>query len=81
MKVRIKFFAAPREALGRAEMEKELPAGATVRDLVEQLAKEHPALCRYVPSMNLAVNRQYVDLDSTLRDGDEVACVPPVAGG
>jgi MoaD family protein len=81
MKVKIKFFAAPREAVGRSEIEQELPAGATVRQLLDELTTQHPVLCRYVEAMNMAVNRRYVDLDAELRDGDVVACVPPVGGG
>jgi MoaD family protein len=81
MKVKVKFFAAPREVIGRSEIEQELPAGATVRQLLDEILAQYPALCRHVEAMNMAVNRRYVELDAELRDGDTVACVPPVGGG
>jgi molybdopterin synthase sulfur carrier subunit len=81
MKVKVKFFAAPREAIGRSEVEQELPAGATVRELLDEIIAQYPVLCRHVETMNMAVNRRYVDWDAVLQDGDTVACVPPVGGG
>jgi len=81
MKVTVRFFAAPREAIGRSEIEQHLPEGATVRQLLDELTAQYPALHRYLETMNMAVNRHYVDLDVELRDGDVVACVPPVGGG
>ncbi len=81
MKVTVKFFAALREAVGKPEMERELPPGATVQDLLNLLTQEHPVLSRYVSHINVAVNRKYVDLQTTLQQGDEVACLPPVGGG
>jgi len=81
MKVTIRFFAAPREAIGRSEIEQELPEGATVRQLLDRIIAQYPVLCRHVEAMNMAVNRRYVELDARLQDGDTVACVPPVGGG
>jgi molybdopterin converting factor subunit 1 len=79
--VRVRFFAAPREALGMGETEQELPAGATVEDLIRRLVEEHPPLRPYTRFINVAVNRAYVGMQTELRDGDEVACLPPVGGG
>ena len=71
----------PRGRLSAAEIEQELPEGATVRQLVDEITVQYPVLCRYVEAMNMAVNRRYVDWDARLQDGDTVACVPPVGGG
>ena len=81
MKVRIKFFAALREGIGRTEVEQELPAGATVQDLMDSLAEQHPALRTHTAFIRIAVNRQYASLQTGLHEGDEVALVPPVGGG
>lgn len=81
MRVKVKFFAAPREAIGCSEIEQDLPAGATVRTLLDEIMAEYPVLSRHVEAMSMAVNRQYVGLDAELSDGDVVACVPPVGGG
>jgi molybdopterin converting factor subunit 1 len=81
MRVQVKFFAAPREAMGRGEIEQDLPPGSTVHELMGVLTAEYPVLARYADCINVAVNRKYVDLHTELQDGDEVACVPPVGGG
>ena len=79
--VRIKFFAAPREAIGTGEIEKEVPAGSTVGELIELLTKEYPGLRPYTRFISVAVNRAYVSMQTELHDGDEIACLPPVGGG
>jgi molybdopterin converting factor subunit 1 len=79
--VRVKFFAAPREAMGTGEIELEIPAGATVAGLLELLTEKYPVLREYVRFISVAVNRAYADVQTELRDGDEVACLPPVGGG
>lgn len=81
MKVRVRLFAGLREAAGTAEMEQELSAPARVQDLVDSLARQYPALRAGMGSVRAALNRQYVSLQAELRDGDEVALVPPVGGG
>jgi len=81
MRVKVKFFAAPREAMGRGQIEKEMPPGSTVQELMDLLTEEYPVLRRYISSINVAVNRKYANLQTGLHDGDEVACVPPVGGG
>ena len=80
MRVRLLFFASYAEAFGRTEQPLELPPGATVADCVAELRKD-PRATRLPPSPLVAVNQRYVRLDAPLSDGDEVALIPPVAGG
>ncbi len=79
MKVTIRCFAAVRELFGRDAFDVELDDGATVTDLERQLAAQHPDLARL--PYTRAVNRQYAAPDRVLRDGDEVALIPPISGG
>jgi molybdopterin converting factor subunit 1 len=79
--VRVRFFAAPREALDTGEIEMQIPPGTTVAELIERLTEEHPILRPYTRFLNVAVNRAYVGMQKELHDGDEVACLPPVGGG
>jgi molybdopterin synthase catalytic subunit/molybdopterin converting factor small subunit len=76
MRVRVRLFAGLRERLGMGENEMELPEGARARDVWEllELGPEPVGLA-------YAVNRQYVDRDHGLEDGDELAIIPPVSGG
>ena len=79
--IKVRFFAAPREALGKGEMEVTLPAGSTAADLIEHLKQEYPVLRAYTRFLSVAVNKAYVGWETELHDGDEVACLPPVGGG
>jgi molybdopterin converting factor subunit 1 len=79
--VRVKFFAAPREAMGTGKIELTIPAGATVAELLELLTEKYPVLRAYTRFISVAVNRAYVGMQTELHDGDEIACLPPVGGG
>ncbi|HET89445.1 MAG TPA: MoaD/ThiS family protein [Chloroflexi bacterium] len=79
--VRVKFFAAPREAVGAGQLERTVPAGTTVEELIRCLTEEYPILRAYTRFLSVAVNRAYVGMQTELHDGDEVACLPPVGGG
>jgi molybdopterin converting factor subunit 1 len=79
MCVRVRLFAAYREAAGTRELEVPLAPGARVSDLVDVLAVRLPALLS-APGL-VAVNQAYVRPDFELHDADEVAFIPPVSGG
>lgn len=81
MHVQVKLFAILRELKGQSELELEVPAGTTVAGLQEALFPLEARSGRFPRSMLYAVNREYAPLDRELRDGDEVAFVPPVSGG
>jgi molybdopterin converting factor subunit 1 len=81
MRVKVRLFAAAREALQQTEIEQELPHGATVGELLEMLAHDFPVLRSHMAVMKVAVNRRYAQTGAELHDGDEVACLPPVGGG
>jgi molybdopterin synthase sulfur carrier subunit len=92
MKIKVRAFASFREILGK-EIEMELKEGSTVRDLQEVLASSSPKLkeAAFDDSGNLLdyvllmINRKRIDPSNleraVLKDGDEVAIFPPVAGG
>ncbi|MGE5590453.1 MAG: molybdopterin converting factor subunit 1 [Bacillota bacterium] len=81
MKLHLRLFAAAADATGARRLDWELPDGATVADLRQALAERLPGLARLAPLVMVAVNREYVQPDHALRDGDEVALIPPVSGG
>lgn len=81
MKVKVRFFAAYREILGQRETEVELPKGARVSLLLANLIKEWPALSEVAAMSRFVVNQEFVSPDTLLEEGDEVAFIPPVAGG
>jgi molybdopterin synthase catalytic subunit len=68
-----------REALGQDTLELEVPAPATVAAVKAMLVERAPALARI--AVVCAVNRGYAAPEQQLRDGDEVAFIPPISGG
>ncbi len=81
MNVRVLYFASFKEAAGRDEESRGLAEGARVRDLWSELAREVPLFARFPAMPPAAVNREYADGDRSLAEGDEIAFLPPVAGG
>ena len=80
MKVEVLFFAAARERAGTDRESLEVPE-PTVGSLSRLLAERHPDLAPLLPRLRFAVNRAFVREDHVLAEGDEVALIPPVAGG
>ena len=72
--ITVKCFARYRAMLEFAEME--LPVVATVEELLQD-----PRIARLPADALLAVNQRFVDRTAALKDGDEVALMPPVSGG
>ncbi|MSP59023.1 MAG: molybdopterin converting factor subunit 1 [Myxococcales bacterium] len=81
MRIRVLYFAVVRERLKKDEELCELPAGATVADLLDQLSRCYPVVAGLRRHLQVARNRETARPDSPLCDGDEVALIPPVAGG
>ena len=80
MRIRLLLFASYAEALGRDEILLDLPAGATAGDALATV-RSRPGAERLPPKPMLAVNQRYAKADAVLAEGDEVALIPPVAGG
>ena len=72
---------ALREHVGRPELVLELAAGATPDTAWRQLVQDHPDLDMHRPGLAIAVNRHYGCFEDSLHDEDELAFIPPVAGG
>ena len=88
MRVRLLYFGVLRELAGGPEETVELAEGATVGELIEILRgrASNPSRSSTVDeglwrSLAVAVNREYSSLAVVLREGDEVALLPPVSGG
>jgi molybdopterin converting factor subunit 1 len=81
VKVRIRLFASFREAVGSGALAWDTLEGATVADVVAALRESYPGLGPAAEKALLAVNQEYVGADLRLRDGDELALIPPVSGG
>ncbi len=79
--VRVLLFATYAELAGRALVELTLPSPATVQDVLRRLRAALPG-AEWLPDQPLAaVNRSHARLSTPVRDGDEIAFLPPLAGG
>jgi molybdopterin converting factor subunit 1 len=81
VKIRARLFASFREAVGGGTLDLDVPEGATVSEVVATLRAQYPRLGPTAEKAMLAVNQEYVGGDLRLRDGDELALIPPVSGG
>ena len=81
MKVNVRLFAGLHDLPGKRDVVLELAEVATVLQLREQLAKEYPIVTPYLTTLVCAVDEEYVPAEHRLREGDEVALIPPVSGG
>jgi molybdopterin converting factor small subunit len=80
VRVRVLLFAGLAQRAGAREWTlDEVAAGATVGSLLERLRARHPFLSE-VP-FTIACDQRIVRADFELRDGAEVALLPPVSGG
>jgi molybdopterin synthase catalytic subunit len=81
MRVRVLVFGVLRDLIPETSAALELPEGARVRELLDHYRKSLAIPNDLWRSMAIAVNREYASVDSVLREGDEVALLPPVSGG
>ncbi|MGB2954408.1 MAG: MoaD/ThiS family protein [Anaerolineales bacterium] len=81
IKVQVLFFATIRAIIGLKEMEIELAAGSTVRDLKQKISEMYPHAGPAMESMLTAVNRIFSDDDTSLSDQAEIAFFPHISGG
>ena len=81
MTVNVKLFAIVRDRAGVGEFPLELREGATVAAAGRAIIERFPAIKEFEPRVAFAVNREYASRETVLRDGDELAVIPPVSGG
>ena len=81
MKVRVVLFGRAADQAGVREVELEVPAGASLRVVVERLAERHPAVAWLGRASRPARNQEYAAWDEAAEEGDELSFIPPVSGG
>jgi molybdopterin synthase catalytic subunit len=81
MRVTVLFFGVLKEMLSSESQTLALPAGSTVDAVLEHYRELLPQQPRLWSTLAIAVNQSYAVKGCLLRDGDEVALLPPVSGG
>jgi molybdopterin synthase catalytic subunit len=79
--VRARLFAMQRELAGTRELRLELPVGSTAGAAWDEVERRYPVLRPGRRYVRYARNGEYAPEDTELRDGDEIAFIPPVSGG
>src|SRR3954464_7047319 len=81
MKIRVLYFAVFRDRIGRSDDAVTLVEGGRVKDAIAALAARYPVIDQLRGKFRIAVNQEFADEDHALADDDELALIPPVAGG
>ncbi|HWM49783.1 MAG TPA: MoaD/ThiS family protein [Thermoplasmata archaeon] len=81
MRIQVRFFAGYREIVGSRALSWSAREGLTLEELVDGVLAKYPRLAGHRATMLLAVNHSVAGSDRVLREGDEVALLPPVSGG
>jgi molybdopterin converting factor subunit 1 len=81
LRVQVLMYAGARQIVGSPSISVELAEPATVLDLRTQLKAEYPALANLLPNMMVAVDHEFAVDSQRLKEGSEIALIPPVSGG
>jgi MoaD family protein len=81
MKIHVHFYAQLRDLIGVRKLDVDLSEGATVRDLLEKIYAHQPALRSHDKSILIGAGVEFVDRNYRLKQGEEIAIMPPVQGG
>jgi len=81
MRVTVLYFGILKDLFAADRSTAELPEGETVGGLLRLSEKNASKPSKVWRTLAVAVNREYVGVDQVLREGDEVALLPPVSGG
>ena len=80
-RVDVKLFAVLRERIGRDVEAVEFDGDLTAGRLLDLLRQRYPDHARVFDQCRVAVNRTFCNADQPIESGDEVALIPPIAGG
>jgi molybdopterin converting factor subunit 1 len=81
VRVKVLFFGMLKDIVGRSEDHIELGDGARVESVFMRYARDFPRLTDLESSIVLACNHEFCDRSVAIREGDEIAFLPPVSGG
>jgi len=81
VRIRVLLFGVLKDLAGQSLIDADFPNGSSVAAVLENSAVAWPRIRTLLPSIAVAVNREYAKPETKLADGDEVALLPPVSGG
>ncbi len=81
MNVRVRLYAAARQAAGCDHLDVALPDGATVGQLRSSLVEQLPQIAELISRVMFAIDADYAADTASIPPDADVACIPPVSGG
>lgn len=79
--INVRLFAGLHDLVGKRDVVLDLPEGATVEQLRDRLGEEYPIVQPFLTTLVCAVDEEYVPPEYVLREGEDVALIPPISGG
>ncbi len=81
VRITLKLFAMFKEKAGRSELEISVAEGTTAGEVLETLIRDYPSLAGLANVTMFAVGEEFVSAETELKDGQQLAFLPPVSGG
>ena len=81
MKVTIRMFGRYKDITGKDQIELDISAGNTLRDVVDTFVKQYPSTEKDKNRMMMSKNKMYASFNTTVNEGDEITLSPPVVSG
>ena len=81
--IRLIYFASLRTIAGKDEETLDLDQETTIQQLGERIRETKPKIGEMIlgKKIMVAVNQDVAQLDTVVKDGDEIAFLPPFSGG
>jgi len=81
MKVTIRMFGRYKDITGKDQIELDISAGNTLKDVVDTFVKQYPSTEKDKNRMMMSKNKMYASFNTTVNEGDEITLSPPVVSG
>ena len=81
MRIRVLFFGMLKDVVQRGTEDLDLPESSVLSDVLAHYVQIIPSLKLLMPSVAISINQEYAEPETRLKEGDEVALLPPVSGG
>jgi molybdopterin converting factor subunit 1 len=81
MRIQLLLFAVYRDLTGVSELAVDVADGSSAGAALDALRERDPRFAQLPRRPVVAINREFASAETRLRDGDELALLPPVAGG
>jgi molybdopterin converting factor small subunit len=81
MRIHVQFYAQLRDLAGTPELDVDLAEASTIAQLLEKIYELKPALHAHDKSILVGSGVEFVERDHVVKDGEEIAIMPPAQGG